>query len=126
MADENAVLDARADALVEDHANLLTALVKLRKKHHLSQRVVAERMGVKQPTVAAFERYDANPRLSTIRRYALAVDALIDTTVTDDCVDPNNGFVAIVDSIRWGTREDVFENGSWSFRDANSLNHAQG
>ncbi len=47
----------------------------LRKKHHLTQADVAERMGVSQPTVAEFERYDANPTLSAIRRYALAVGA---------------------------------------------------
>ena len=42
-------------------------------------------MGVSQPTVAAFERYDANPTVSSIIRYAMAVDALIDIKVVDDC-----------------------------------------
>jgi transcriptional regulator with XRE-family HTH domain len=126
MADENAVLEARADALVEDHVTLLTELVKLRKKHKLSQKTVAERMGVKQPTVAAFERYDANPRLSTIRRYALAVDALIETKIVDDCVDTVNGFSAIVATLQWGAREDAFSNANWNFRDASTMSHAQG
>jgi len=44
-------------------------------------------MGVSQPTVAGFERYDANPRLSTVRRYTLAVGARLCTTVIDDCAD---------------------------------------
>jgi transcriptional regulator, XRE family len=60
-------------------------LVSLRKEHKLSQQTVAERMGVSQPTVAAFERYDANPTVSSIIRYAMAVDALLDIKVVDDC-----------------------------------------
>lgn len=75
----------RADALVEDHEQLLSSLIELRKKHRLSQSVVAERMGVSQPTVAGFERYDANPTLSTIRRYAVSVGARLRTSVIDDC-----------------------------------------
>jgi transcriptional regulator with XRE-family HTH domain len=40
-------------------------------------------MGVTQPSVAAFEREDSNPTLSTIRRYALAVGARISYQVLD-------------------------------------------
>ena len=64
---------------------LLEGLVRLRKEHKLSQQTVAERMGVSQPTVAAFERYDANPTVSSIIRYAMAVNALLDIKVVDDC-----------------------------------------
>lgn len=78
-------LEELADSLIESHDALLRALVDLRKKHHLTQETVAERMGVSQPTVAAFERYDANPKLSTIRRYALAVGASIRHEVEDRC-----------------------------------------
>lgn len=88
MADEDInTIARRADSLIENHAALLKSLVALRKKHRLSQAVVAERMGVSQPTVAGFERYDANPTLSTIRRYALAVGARLRTVVVDDCID---------------------------------------
>ncbi|WP_253259637.1 helix-turn-helix transcriptional regulator [Subtercola boreus] len=62
-------------------------LIGLRKKHDLSQETVAGRMGVSQPTVAAFERYDSNPTLSSIRRYALAVGARIRHSVDDDCAE---------------------------------------
>ena len=79
------VLDARADRLVADHRALLTKLVALRVQHRISQEELAEAMGVSQPTVSAFERYDANPTLSTIRRYAMAVGAVLDTEVVDDC-----------------------------------------
>ena len=84
-SDDLDVIARRADALIEDHAALRAALVGLRKRHGLSQAVVAERMGVSQPTVAGFEHHDANPTLSTLRRYALAVGARTRTTVVDDC-----------------------------------------
>jgi transcriptional regulator with XRE-family HTH domain len=80
-------LDARADRLIADHRDLLKKLVEFRNQHHLSQEEVAARMGVSQPTVSAFERYDANPTLSTIRRYAMAVGVVLDTIVVDDCSD---------------------------------------
>ena len=67
------------DELVEHSARLAQAddemrwaLIQARKEAGLSQRDVAEMMGVKQPTVAAFESQDNDPRLSTLRRYALA------------------------------------------------------
>ncbi len=78
------VLDARADALEENHKNLLRDLCKMRIDHGLTQEVVAERMGVTQPSVSQFERYDANPTLDTVRRYAMAVGARLSTTVIDD------------------------------------------
>lgn len=78
-------LERRADLLVDAKDRLLEDLVSLRREHKLSQQTVAERMGVSQPTVAAFERYDANPTVSSIIRYAMAVDALLDIKVVDDC-----------------------------------------
>ena len=79
------ILERRAGLLVDARDRLLEGLVGLRKEHKLSQQTVAERMGVSQPTVAAFERYDANPTVSSIIRYAMAVDALLDIKVVDDC-----------------------------------------
>ena len=83
VSDES--LERRADLLVDARDRLLVGLVRLRKEHKLSQQTVAERMGVSQPTVAAFERYDANPTVSSIIRYAMAVNALLDIKVVDDC-----------------------------------------
>ena len=81
------ILERRADLLVDAKDRLLEDLVSLRKEHKLSQQTVAERMGVSQPTVAAFERYDANPTVSSIIRYAMAVNVLLDIKVVDDCGD---------------------------------------
>ena len=83
VSDES--LEHRADLLIDAKDRLLEDLVSLRKEHKLSQQTVAERMGVSQPTIAAFERYDANPTMSSIIRYAMAVDALLDIKVVDDC-----------------------------------------
>jgi transcriptional regulator with XRE-family HTH domain len=83
------------DRLVSEAANLLEAeyelmasLKALRKKRGISQAVVAQRMGVTQPAVAAFEHYDANPRMSSIRRYALAIGAQLSITVNEITLDP--------------------------------------
>jgi len=97
-------LERLADDLIDGHADLLTNLVALRKKHGLTQAEVAERMGVSQPTVAAFERYDANPKLSTIRRYALAVGAGITHDVADRCCDTTDAkfdSITKTSSTRW-------------------------
>ena len=76
---------ARSKANALSVMGFKAALVKQRKDHHLSQATVAERMGVTQPTVADFERYDSNPTLRTIQKYANAVDSLISFRVDDDC-----------------------------------------
>ena len=77
VSDES--LERRADLLVDARDRLLEGLVRLRKEHKLSQQTVAERMGVSQPTVAAFERYDANPTVSSIIRYAMAATVRVPT-----------------------------------------------
>jgi len=81
-------LVAQAEALADDHAEMMASLVALRREG-LTQTEVAERMGVTQPTVAGLERYDANPTLSTVRRYALAVGAMIKTRVERSAPSPS-------------------------------------
>lgn len=67
----------RAKFLAREDHQLLRELVSLRKALGLSQADVAERLGLTQPTIAAFERYDSDPKLSTIRRYAQVVGLLV-------------------------------------------------
>ena len=80
-------IEDRAAHIARDQGRMMRSLIELRKKHRLSQATVAERMGVSQPTVAGLERYDANPTLSTVLRYAVAVEARLATEVFDDCAD---------------------------------------
>lgn len=82
--DASSAESLRADFLVEADMNLLDRLVDIRTGRGLSQRDVGAIMGVSQPTVAQFEGHDSNPRLSTIRRYAMAVGALISHQVVPD------------------------------------------
>lgn len=78
---------ARSKANTLEVLDFKQGLVDQRRKHkeRLTQGVVAERMGVSQSTVAELERYDSNPTLRTLQRYANAVEALISFRVVDDC-----------------------------------------
>lgn len=69
--------------LVNSDDRLLRTLVAIRRDKNLTQSEIAARMGVTQPAVARFERPDSDPKLSTIRRYALAVGAVIEHRITD-------------------------------------------
>jgi DNA-binding XRE family transcriptional regulator len=75
---EQAEQDPTFRAAYEDAADLhhtLDRLVARRKALGLSQEEVAKRMGVRQPTVSGFETEGSDPRLSTLQRYARAVEA---------------------------------------------------
>lgn len=76
----------RALALAEGDHQFLRTLVSERKRLKLTQSEVAERLGISQASVAAFERYDNDPKLSTIRRYAQVVGLLV-----AHCVEPDEG-----------------------------------
>jgi transcriptional regulator with XRE-family HTH domain len=47
----------------------------------LTQQEVADRLGVKQPTVAAFERGGVSPNLESLRRYADALNCDLEVTM---------------------------------------------
>lgn len=74
----------RAQALAAADRHLKSQLIRAREQRGLSQRQVAERMGVTQQAVNKFERYDSDPKLSTLRRYANAVGAVVTHDVTLD------------------------------------------
>ncbi|MEU8360037.1 helix-turn-helix transcriptional regulator [Nonomuraea sp. NPDC048882] len=79
----------RESAAVERDMRLIEALVGVRKQLGLAQSEVADRMGRSQPAVSDFERVGGDPRLSTVRRYALAIGAevhhLVRTEGTATC-----------------------------------------
>ena len=70
-----------ATELADQDYELIATLVSLREKSGLSQTEVAEMLGVSQQAVSKFEQMEADPRLSTIRRYAIAIDALVTHSV---------------------------------------------
>lgn len=64
-----------AEELADSRYEFLEQLVACRRRRGLSQTEVGQRMDVSQPTISALERYDANPTLATLERYALAIGA---------------------------------------------------
>lgn len=74
---------AYEDAL--DAHRILDSLVALRRALKFSQTTVAERMGVRQPTVSGFETEGSDPRLSTLQRYARAVEARLKVSLEMPC-----------------------------------------
>jgi predicted transcriptional regulator len=60
---------------------LMEELVEARRERGLSQTEIAARMGTSQSAVARLERGDLDVRLSTLERYATAVDHIVDWRV---------------------------------------------
>lgn len=94
--DPNSPADRRALALIQADADLLSSLISIRKQAELSQKAVAKLLGISQASVAAFEHYENDPKLSTIRRYSQAVGALVTHLVERDAgqLFERDGFVA--------------------------------
>lgn len=61
----------------EDLQRLMDCLLSLRRDQEISQSEIARRMGVRQPTVSEFEKATSDPKLSTLQRYARAIDARV-------------------------------------------------
>lgn len=75
---------ARAKVLAREDREMKLNLIQVRHSAGLSQRQVAEIMGISQQAVQKLERYDSDPKLSTLRRYANAIGALVSHQVTQD------------------------------------------
>lgn len=72
-----------SDELVNQTQDLMVELIAARKGRNLTQQDVADIIGVTRTAVTHFERYDADPKMSTIIRYAMAVEARVDISVSD-------------------------------------------
>lgn len=66
-------LAAHARRLAEADSKLMAGLAAARRAEGLTVTELAERLGWQPGTVRAFERADADPAMSSVRRYALAV-----------------------------------------------------
>ncbi|MGD9700858.1 MAG: helix-turn-helix domain-containing protein [Acidimicrobiia bacterium] len=67
--------------LADDPSELIDRLSALRQAHGLSQTAVAARMGTSQSAVARLESGEVDVRLSTLTRYAAAMEASIGFTL---------------------------------------------
>ncbi|MEY0665296.1 helix-turn-helix domain-containing protein [Providencia rettgeri] len=72
MAKESPESRERIAAKVEELRQEVI-LSQLRNELQISQSELAKAMGVKQPTVAKIEQVDNDPRLSTLKRYVVAL-----------------------------------------------------
>lgn len=79
-----ALVRARSKVLAREDRKMRAELVRLRREQNLSQAAIAKQLGVSQQAIYKLERYDADPKLSTLRRYANAVGAIIEHNVTPD------------------------------------------
>lgn len=75
---------ARAKVLAREDRQMRSELVRIRRQNSLTQRDVADALGITPQAIQKLERYDADPKLSTLRRYANAVGALVEHRVTPD------------------------------------------
>ncbi|WP_440103578.1 helix-turn-helix transcriptional regulator [Glutamicibacter mishrai] len=74
----------RAKSLSQSQRQMISDLVGIRIERGMTQEDVALMLGVTRQRVSRMEQYDSNPRLETIRRYANAVGARIESRVTID------------------------------------------
>ena len=70
--------------LADDAGTIVEALVRRRVELGLSQTVVAARMGTSQSAVARLEAGRSDLRLSTLDRYAAALDAAVSYSMRAD------------------------------------------
>lgn len=75
---------ADGDEIAADASELVRALARRRRQHGLSQTEVAARMGTSQSAVARLEAAAGDLRLSTLQRYAAALDAEVGFAVRDE------------------------------------------
>lgn len=73
--------DALADELVRADFAWIDQLVRLRKLTGMTQQQVAQAMGSSQSVVSDIETMSSDPRLSSLRRYALAIGAVVEHRV---------------------------------------------
>lgn len=74
----------RAKYLAHEDRLLKTELVRRRRDRGLTQQDVADLLGISQQAVQKLERYDSDPKMSTLARYANAVGALVSHQVEFD------------------------------------------
>lgn len=93
--------ERHVDELISADLSLLRALVQMRIDSGLTQDDVAKAMGRDPSAVSRFERLDSDPHMSTVRRYACAVNASIQHMVVERGVQPtDHGFGSIYQSFQ--------------------------
>lgn len=81
--DPNDPVQRLANDLTANDLDLIAGLVKIREAKGLTRAEVADRMGTTPHAVGELESASADPRLSTLRRYAIAIGASVEHHVTE-------------------------------------------
>jgi DNA-binding XRE family transcriptional regulator len=82
-----------ARELAEADINLIDCLRRAREARGMSQKALGDKMGVSQATVSDFESGTSEPKLSTIRRYAHALEVLVVHSVRPHDFVPTDAFM---------------------------------
>ena len=88
MSEERRTAFPGLQGLAGRRRELVNELVKARQERGLSQTEIAARMGTSQSAVARLESGDVDVRLSTLERYAAAVDRTVDWYVRPNQEEP--------------------------------------
>ena len=78
MSEERRTAFPGLQGLSRRRRELVNELVRARQERGLSQTEIAARMGTSQSAVARLESGEVDVRLSTLERYAAAVDRTVD------------------------------------------------
>ncbi|MGV6989695.1 helix-turn-helix domain-containing protein [Testudinibacter sp. P80/BLE/0925] len=81
LAKESPEVQAWVKAKVEEESRKIT-LNMLRDKLNMSQKELADIMGVSQPAIVRMEQPDNDPRLSTLKRYINGLGGKLSLDVT--------------------------------------------
>ncbi len=73
-----------------------------RERCKLTQQELADAIGVSRRTIVAYETTDAIPRISTMRKLAMALNVSYDYLANDDVTDPKQGIekIAHIEEVR--------------------------
>lgn len=74
--ERQAKVKALSEQLIQE-----VGLAHLREELNISQKQLAEALGISQPAVAKIEQKDNDPRLSTLKRYIEAMGGKLSLTV---------------------------------------------
>lgn len=61
--------------LIHPEYTVITAIINARKKHGLTQKGLAEKIGTKQSVISRLERGNANPSVAILKKLAEAFDS---------------------------------------------------
>lgn len=68
------LIKANYDMLHPEYA-VITAIIRAREKHGLTQKKLAEKMGTKQSVISRLESGNANPTIDFLKKIAEALDS---------------------------------------------------